>query len=295
MAITLSPETRQRLIASLKRYAAENLDEELGDLKAGLLLDYCLTEIGPVDLQPGDRRRAGLFHRSRRRPRRCLPRAGVWLLAPIVGRCRRGSMASPGRGHRLRRGGRRRAARRPGPPHRTDLAYDGQFTFVRLRWKSDLGFSRRGGFSSAWNHDYPRAEQHLSQILQRADRPRHPHRRQPDPHARRSRSVQVPARVHVGARLLESDRSRSGGVPRLPGEGRLRRVRGLRRRSAVEQLRGADAPGAAERAVRPARQRPSHLRHVLRDQGHPRHRPPDVRHPSQLLRDLTRTTIRRSG
>jgi hypothetical protein len=53
----------------------------------------------------------------------------------------------------------------PAPPHRTDLAYDGQFAFVRLRWKSDLGFSRRGGFSAAWNHDYPRAEQHLSQIL----------------------------------------------------------------------------------------------------------------------------------
>ena len=47
MAIEISPETRKRLIASLKRYAAENLDEELGDLKAGLLLDYCLTEIGP--------------------------------------------------------------------------------------------------------------------------------------------------------------------------------------------------------------------------------------------------------
>jgi len=53
----------------------------------------------------------------------------------------------------------------PGRPHRTDVTYDGQFTFVRLRWKSDFGFSRRGGFSSAWNHDYPRAEQHLSQIL----------------------------------------------------------------------------------------------------------------------------------
>lgn len=53
----------------------------------------------------------------------------------------------------------------PGRPHRADPAYDGRFTFVRLRWKSDLGFSRRGGFSSAWNHDYPRAEQHLSQIL----------------------------------------------------------------------------------------------------------------------------------
>jgi uncharacterized protein (DUF2164 family) len=48
MAIKISPETRQRLITSLKRYAAENLDEELGDLKAGLLLDYCLTEIGPA-------------------------------------------------------------------------------------------------------------------------------------------------------------------------------------------------------------------------------------------------------
>jgi len=48
MAITISSETRKRLIASLKRYAAENLDAELGDLKAGLLLDYCLTEIGPA-------------------------------------------------------------------------------------------------------------------------------------------------------------------------------------------------------------------------------------------------------
>jgi len=52
----------------------------------------------------------------------------------------------------------------PGLPTRTDLTYDGRFTFVRLRWKSDLGSFRRG-FSSAWNHDYPRAEQHLSLIL----------------------------------------------------------------------------------------------------------------------------------
>jgi len=48
-------------------------------------------------------------------------------------------------------------------PYRADVAYDGRFTFVRLRWKSDLGYSRRG-FSSAWNHDYPRAEQHLGSI-----------------------------------------------------------------------------------------------------------------------------------
>ena len=44
-------------------------------------------------------------------------------------------------------------------------AYDGRVTFVRLRWGADYGFSRRGGFSSAWNHDYPRAEQHLGLII----------------------------------------------------------------------------------------------------------------------------------
>lgn len=48
MAITISPETRKRLVASIKRYAVENLDGEIGDLKAGLLLDYCLQEIGPA-------------------------------------------------------------------------------------------------------------------------------------------------------------------------------------------------------------------------------------------------------
>jgi uncharacterized protein (DUF2164 family) len=47
MAIKLSPETTKQLITSIKRYAAEHLDEEIGDLKAGLLLDYCLKEIGP--------------------------------------------------------------------------------------------------------------------------------------------------------------------------------------------------------------------------------------------------------
>ena len=49
-------------------------------------------------------------------------------------------------------------------PRRPDVTYDGRFTFVRLRWGSDSMFSRRG-FSAAWNHDYPRAEQHLSLIL----------------------------------------------------------------------------------------------------------------------------------
>jgi hypothetical protein len=42
---------------------------------------------------------------------------------------------------------------------------DGQVTLARLRWGSDLRGFRRGGFSAAWNHDYPRAEQHLSMII----------------------------------------------------------------------------------------------------------------------------------
>src|SRR5262245_10775339 len=46
------------------------------------------------------------------------------------------------------------------------LPYDGRFTFVRLRWGSDLpGFRGGFGFRSAWNHDYPRAEQNLAAII----------------------------------------------------------------------------------------------------------------------------------
>ncbi len=48
MAITLSPEHTRQLQASIKRYFAEHMDEPIGDLKAGLLLDFCLKEVGPV-------------------------------------------------------------------------------------------------------------------------------------------------------------------------------------------------------------------------------------------------------
>ena len=48
MAIKISAETTKQLHASIKRYFAENLDQDIGDLKAGMLLDYCLKEIGPT-------------------------------------------------------------------------------------------------------------------------------------------------------------------------------------------------------------------------------------------------------
>ena len=43
----LPPQTRTVAFASLKRYLEENL-EPIGDLPAGLLLNFFLEEIGPV-------------------------------------------------------------------------------------------------------------------------------------------------------------------------------------------------------------------------------------------------------
>jgi uncharacterized protein (DUF2164 family) len=46
--IELSKEARTEAVASLKRYAEENFDAPIGDLPAGLLLDFMLEEIGPA-------------------------------------------------------------------------------------------------------------------------------------------------------------------------------------------------------------------------------------------------------
>ena len=46
--IQLSDDARQRAIASIRRYLAETLDEQIGDLKATLFLDYVLAEFGPT-------------------------------------------------------------------------------------------------------------------------------------------------------------------------------------------------------------------------------------------------------
>jgi uncharacterized protein (DUF2164 family) len=46
--IEISKQARTDAIASLTRYARENLPEPLGDLATGMLLDFLLEEIGPV-------------------------------------------------------------------------------------------------------------------------------------------------------------------------------------------------------------------------------------------------------
>lgn len=48
MPITLTPEATKQLVASIKRFTAEHLDEEIGDLKAALFLDFCVAEVGAV-------------------------------------------------------------------------------------------------------------------------------------------------------------------------------------------------------------------------------------------------------
>lgn len=48
MTIEISAEASQAAVASIQRYFAENLDEEIGNLAAGALLGFFLKEIGPV-------------------------------------------------------------------------------------------------------------------------------------------------------------------------------------------------------------------------------------------------------
>jgi len=48
MPIELNRQQRTDAIASLKRYFEENLPEPIGDLPAGMLLDYILEEVGPL-------------------------------------------------------------------------------------------------------------------------------------------------------------------------------------------------------------------------------------------------------
>jgi uncharacterized protein (DUF2164 family) len=47
-AITIPDDARKRAIASIQRYFADELEMEIGDLKAALVLDYFLAEHAPT-------------------------------------------------------------------------------------------------------------------------------------------------------------------------------------------------------------------------------------------------------
>ncbi|MEP6783124.1 MAG: DUF2164 domain-containing protein [Acidobacteriota bacterium] len=46
--ITISAAARKQAIASIKHFVADTLDQDIGDLKARLILDYILKEHGPT-------------------------------------------------------------------------------------------------------------------------------------------------------------------------------------------------------------------------------------------------------
>ena len=48
MTIELSPDERKQALASLRRFAAEELEVELSDVQALQLLSFVLKEIGPT-------------------------------------------------------------------------------------------------------------------------------------------------------------------------------------------------------------------------------------------------------
>lgn len=48
MTIELPKQIRANAIASIKRYFEENMPEPIGDMPAGLLLNFLIEEIGPL-------------------------------------------------------------------------------------------------------------------------------------------------------------------------------------------------------------------------------------------------------
>ena len=46
--LTLPDDARKLAIASIRRHFKEELDQEVGDLKATLVLDFVLAELGPT-------------------------------------------------------------------------------------------------------------------------------------------------------------------------------------------------------------------------------------------------------
>ena len=47
MEIELRKEVEQALVASIRRYVLENMENDIGDLQASLFLKFCLEESGP--------------------------------------------------------------------------------------------------------------------------------------------------------------------------------------------------------------------------------------------------------
>lgn len=47
MTIKLQKDTESYLVGSIKRFFEQSLDTDIGDLKATMVLEFCVREIGP--------------------------------------------------------------------------------------------------------------------------------------------------------------------------------------------------------------------------------------------------------
>ncbi|TLM94746.1 MAG: DUF2164 domain-containing protein [Actinobacteria bacterium] len=47
MPIKIDPETERYLLDSIRRFFAEELDDDIGDLKAATVLEFCVREVAP--------------------------------------------------------------------------------------------------------------------------------------------------------------------------------------------------------------------------------------------------------
>ena len=48
MTLEFPKQAREQAVSSIKKYFEENMPQEVGDLAAGLLLDFFVEEIGPL-------------------------------------------------------------------------------------------------------------------------------------------------------------------------------------------------------------------------------------------------------
>ena len=92
------------------------------------------------------------------------------------------------------------------PYYRTDLKYDGRFTFVRLRWDSRPRVRAPGRQQRRLEPRLPARRTAPRPAAQGHHLHRRAHRRQPHSDARRSGALQVSDRLHVGAGLLGDER-----------------------------------------------------------------------------------------
>ena len=53
MPVRLTPDQRKQAIQSIGRYLENELEQEIGEMQAGFLLDYFLTEIAPIPYNQG--------------------------------------------------------------------------------------------------------------------------------------------------------------------------------------------------------------------------------------------------